>query len=156
MASEGKKLSLTLIVSLVVAALLLAGGVSYFIATKYVASQGNFASAQGKDNGVLVKVGDPKEGLIVNVGAPNSGRYLKIGVVLQLRPGSAAAKEGNALSPEEVKILDTVVYTLRSRTVEELAPANQEQLKGLIKQEVNKTLGDNRVTNVYFTYFLLQ
>lgn len=156
MANEEKKISLTLIVSLVVAALLLAGGVSYFIAAKYVAGQGNFANAKSKDDGVLVKVGDPKEGLIVNVGGPNSGHYLKISVVLRMKPGNGAAKEGNSLSPEEVKILDTVVYTLRSRKLEELSPANQEQLKELIKQEVNKSLGADRVYDVYFTYFLLQ
>lgn len=148
-----QKFSMTVIVSMVVFGLLLAGLISYFIATKIVTEKNVSASAH--EPGVFVKLGDPKEGLIINIGGVNSGRYLKIGVTLEVRPDKKA-KDAKTQSPDEVKILDTVVHTLRSQKVEDFDPAKQDQLKELIKNEVNKALGDDIVYQVYITNFILQ
>ncbi|VBB08087.1 Hypothetical protein LUCI_3352 [Lucifera butyrica] len=157
MADSEKKFPVMLVVGLVVVGLLLAGGISYFIATK-IASGGKAADAHAKhEPGVFVKLGDPKEGLIVNIGGVNSGHYLKIGIVLEMKPDKdGTPKGGNSLSPNEVKILDTVVNVLRMQKVEDFDPAKQDHLKELLKNEINKTLGQDEVYEVYITNFVLQ
>lgn len=156
MAEEGgKKFSVMLIVGLIVVGLILAGGISYFIATKVIANKGD--SKTTHEPGVYVKLGDAKDGLIVNIGGVTSGRYLKIGVILELKPDkNAAAIGGKGNSPEEIKALDAVVQLLRSQKVEDFDPAKQEHLKDAIRSEVNRALGDGRVYNVYITNFVLQ
>ncbi len=157
MAEEGgRKVSVMVIVGLIVVGLILAGGISYFIATKVITAKGEGGKA-AREPGVFMKLGDPKDGLIVNIGGVSSGRYLRIGVVLELKPdkkGQAAG--GKGASPEEIKALDATVQVLRSQKVEDFEPLRQERLKDLIKGEVNKALGDDRVYEVYITNFVLQ
>lgn len=159
MAEEGgKKFSVMLIVGLIVLGLILAGGISYFIATKVIATKSDGGGGKmAHEPGVFVKLGDAKDGLIVNIGGPTSGRYLKIGVVLELKPDKKGqAPGGKGGSPEEIKALDAVVQLLRSQRVEDYDPAKQERLKEQIKTEVNKSLGEDRVYEVYITNFVLQ
>lgn len=159
MAEEKKKTPVMLIVGILVFGLLLAGGISYFIATKIVTSN-SAKEGEGKsahhEPGVFMRLGDTKEGLILNIGGVNSGRFLKIGLILEVRPEKTEATEGKMPSPSEVKILDAVVRTLRSQKIEDFEPQKQEQLKELIKNEVNKSLGEDRVYEVYITNFVLQ
>lgn len=154
MAESAKKLSLKLIAGAVVAILILCGGISYYVVTHYFMD--NSKTVQ-REPGTFLKLGDAKDGLIVNIGSVNSGHYLKIGLVLELNPDkSTPPKEGKTLSPEEVKIQDTVLRVLRSQKPEDFEPAKQEQLKTLLRDEINSTLGRDRVYQVFITTFLLQ
>jgi flagellar FliL protein len=156
-ADGGKKFPMMLVVGMIVIGVLLAGGISYFIATKIVADKTTDKKVTQHEPGVLIKLGDPKDGLIVNIGGVNSGRFLKIGIILEVKPDkNAAPKEGKTLSAEESKILDAVIYVLRSQRIEDFDPSKQEQLKEIIKNEVNKAMGDERVYEVYITNFVLQ
>jgi flagellar FliL protein len=155
MAEGGKKFSVTLIVSLIVIGLVLAGGVSYFIATKVISSKSDGKAA--REPGVFMKLGDPKDGLIINIGGVSSGRYLKIGIVLEIKPDKKGQTTGGkAASPEEIKALDAVVQLLRSQKVEDFEPSKHERLKDMVKAEVNRAYGDDRVLDVYITNFVLQ
>jgi len=157
LADGEKKFPLILIVGMIVFGLLLAGGVSYFIATKIVADKATDHKSPQHEPGVFIKLGDAKEGLILNIGGVNSGRYLKIGIIIELKPDKKdAPKEGKLPSPTEIKVLDTVVQLLRSQKIEDFDPSKQEQLKEVIKNEVNKSLGEDRVYEVYITNFVLQ
>lgn len=157
MAEGEKKFPVLLIVGIVVVALILAGGVSYFIAMKIAGDKPGEKQVAKREPGVFVAVGDAKDGLVINVGGTSSGRYLKIGVILEVKPDkNAKPKEGKNLTAEEIKIQDTVIYVLRSMKIEDFSPQKQEQLKELLKNEVNKTLGDERVYEVYITHFVLQ
>lgn len=150
-----RKLSIGMIVGLIIVGLLLAGGISYFIATKIVADKSD--SKQSARDSVFVKVGDPKDGLIINIGGVNSGRYLKIGLTLEMKPSKKTKEaEGKTASPDEIKVVDTIVYILRSQKLEDFEPGKQDRLKELIKNEVNKALGEDRVYDVYITNFVLQ
>ncbi len=151
-----KKFPLMLIVSLVVVGLLLAGGISYFIATKIVADKGD--KKVTREPGVFIKLGDAKDGLVLNIGGVNSGRYLKIGLIVELKPTQKeAAKEGGKMpSAEEIKILDTAVHVLRSQKIEDFEPGKQEALKETLKSRVNEALGQDRVYEIYITNFVLQ
>ncbi len=155
MAEGGRKFSVTLIVSLIVVGLVLAGGVSYFIATKVTG--GRTEGRAGREPGAFIKLGDAKDGLIINIGGVSSGRYLKIGIVLELRPDrKGQTPGGKTASPEEIKALDAVVQLLRTQKVEDFEPAKQERLKELVKAEVNRAYGEDRVMDVYITNFVLQ
>lgn len=144
------------IVIFVVIGLLLAGGISYFIANKIVADRSSTNKAV-KEPGILMKLGDPKDGLIVNIGGLNSGRYLKIGIVLDIVPNTKSEnKENKSISSDEVKILDTVVHILRSQKIEDFDPSKQDKLKSLIMAELNNVLGTNRINQVFITNFVLQ
>jgi flagellar FliL protein len=157
MAEGKKKFPLVMIISFVVIGLLLAGGVSYFISTKIVAGKAAVEDKQTHEPGDFIKLGDPKDGLILNLNGGGSGRFLKVGIILEIKPNpKAPPKEGKNLSPEEIKITDTVVTLLRSQKIEDFDPTKQDKLKELIKSEVNKTLGEDRVYDVYITNFVLQ
>jgi flagellar FliL protein len=152
-----KKFPLMLIVGMVVFGLVLAGGISYFIATKIVADKSGAVQMARHEPGHMVKMGDAKDGVVVNVGGVNSGRFLKMGLILEVRPDkNAAAAEGKGVSPDEIKMQDVVLHVLRSQKVEDFDPAKQEQLKEMIKSEVNKALGSDRIYDVYITNFVLQ
>lgn len=156
MAEEEKKKSpVPLIAALVVIGLILAGGISYYIATKVMVT--GVERMQARDPGVFVKLGDPKEGIIVNVGGVKSGRFLKVGIVLEVNPArDQAILDGKVLPAAETKILDAVLQVLRSQKVEDFDPNKQEELKTLIKDELNKVIGEGFVYEVYITNFVLQ
>ncbi|EIW18205.1 MULTISPECIES: flagellar basal body-associated FliL family protein [Pelosinus] len=159
MADGQKKFPMMLMVGMIVFGLLLAGGISYFIATKIVADKAVDKKSSQREPGVFVKLGDAKDGLLINIGGASSGRYLKIGLIVELRPdkkATTAAATGKMPSPEEIKLADTAVYVLRSLKIEDFDPLKQEQLKELLKNEINKSFGDDRVYDVYITNFVLQ
>ncbi|MDU4959900.1 MAG: flagellar basal body-associated FliL family protein [Sporomusaceae bacterium] len=156
MAEGEKKISTVMIAVMVVVGLALAGGISYFIATKTVGDQ-NVKQVIVRGPSTLMKLGDPKEGLIVNIGGVNSGRYLKISVIAEIaQDKNQQESAGKSPSSEEIKMLDTVIHTLRSLKPDEFEPAKQENLKDLLKQEMNKKLGEERVYNVYITNLVVQ
>lgn len=158
MADGDKKFPMIMIAGMIVVGLLLAGGISYFIATKIVSDKGSDKTAASQhEPGVFMKLGDLKDGLIINIGGLNSGRYLKIGMILELKPDKkAVAATGKLPSPDEIKILDTAVTVLRSQKIEDFDPLKQEQLKELVKNEINKVFGEEKVYEVYITNFVLQ
>lgn len=151
-----KKMSMMVMIILIVVGLILAGGISYLIATRVVSDKTVEKKTQ-HEPGQFIKLGDAKDGLILNIGGVNSGRYLKIGLIVELKSDKKTApKEGKLPSPDEIKIMDTVVYVLRSQKIEEFDPSKQDQLKEMIKNEINKSLGEERVYDIYITNFVLQ
>lgn len=152
---EKKKFPVVTVAILLVVGLILAGGVSYFIATKVMSD--SVEKMSKRDPGVFVKLGDPKDGIIVNVGGVKSGRFLKLGLVLEMNPAKDTVfSEGKIVPSAEAKILDTVLQLLRAQKVEEFDPLKQQQLKEMIKIEVNKSVGESSVYDVYITNFVLQ
>ena len=152
---EQKKSKMGMIIGLIVVGLLLASGVSYFVATRIMGDKTTVVVKH--EPGVMVKLGDPKEGMIVNVGGVNSGRYLKIAVALEVAANKNAPKDAKAVNPDEIIIQDTVIQFLRAQKVEQFAPEKQGELKDNIRKAVNAALGGgDKVYNVYFTNFVLQ
>lgn len=150
-----KKFPVLMVVGLIVVGLILASGVSYFIATKVIADTAGKAAV--RDPGIFVKLGDPKDGIIVNVGGVKSGRFLKIGIVLELNPEQKELfADGKILPNAETKILDSVLQVLRGQKMEDFDPAKHENLKSMIKEEVTKTIGEDVVYEVFITNFVLQ
>ena len=156
--AEKKKSPIIIIVVLVLVGLILAGGISYFVATKILSNSiSDDGAARYHDPGVFIKLGDAKEGLLVNVGGVKGGHFLKVGIVLEMNPGKQDnIKEGKINPVAETKMLDTVIQILRSEPLDGFDAQKQEALKDKIKVEVNHTLGEGSVYNVYITSFVLQ
>lgn len=156
--AEKKKSPIIIIVVLVLVGLILAGGISYFVATKILSNSiSDDGAARYHDPGVFIKLGDAKEGLLVNVGGVKGGHFLKVGIVLEMNPGKQDnIKEGKINPVAETKMLDTVLQILRSEPLDGFDAQKQEALKDKIKVEVNHTLGEGSVYNVYITSFVLQ
>ena len=139
-----------LIIFVIILTVAVAGGVSYFVMTK---ASDNTVSKPA--NGVMFKLGDPKEGLIINVGN-NNLHYAKMYVVLELNPSKFKATEGRELNPEAVKISDAAIRALKSRTLQDYDPSKQDDLRKIVRDEANQILGDNIIMNVYFTGLVVQ
>lgn len=156
--AEKKKSPIIIIVVLVLVGLILAGGISYFVATKILSNSiSDDGAARYHDPGVFIKLGDAKEGLLVNVGGVKGGHFLKVGIVLEMNPDKQDnIKEGKINPVAETKMLDTVLQILRSEPLDGFDAQKQEALKDKIKVEVNHTLGEGSVYNVYITSFVLQ
>lgn len=156
MAEEEKKKPPVVVIAIVlVLGLVLAGGISYFIANKVMVD--SVEKLSKRDPGVFVKLGDAKDGIIVNVGGVKGSHYLKVGIVLEMNPANEASmKEGQILPSAEAKILDIVLQLLRSRSIDEFEPDKQERLKELIKEEITKAFGEHSIYEVYITNFVLQ
>jgi len=154
-AAAGKKIS-SLVIGLIVACLILAGGIGYFIYAKMTGEE--VEEHTRREPGVLVKLGDPRDGLILNVGGTSSGRYLKIGVIVELRPDKKDnyGGDGKSVTVGQAKILDAVTHLLRSRKIEDFEPNKQDELKESIKKEITHQIGEDRVYDVYITNFILQ
>ncbi|MBP2650221.1 MAG: flagellar basal body-associated protein FliL [Firmicutes bacterium] len=150
---EKKGFPIMMVAAILVICCALAGGISYFVVTKFTTTE----KVVAREPGTMVKIGDAKDGLILNIGGLSSGRFLKIGVTLEIKTDTKAQESaGKTQSPDEIKIQDAVVCVLRSQKLEDFEPAKQEHIKELIKNEVNKALGKDVVMDVYITNFVLQ
>ena len=163
-----KKLPTTaiLIAVLVVVGLALAGGISFFVATKLigdVAANNNNGGGGGggefrhSDPGVFVKLGDAKEGILVNVGGAKANKFLKTSIIIEVNPEKKEIiAEGKMMPMAETVVLDTTMQILRSSSIEEFDADKQDDLKKKIKDQLNQKLGMGSIYDVYITSFLLQ
>lgn len=154
MAEGEKKIPIVVIAIIGVLLLLMAGGISYFIAS-YIAGD-KIQAGKSYEPGKLFKVGDSKDGLIVNIGGGNTAHFVKTSIILELRPSKNDAKESKGLNHEEVKMADAVVRVLRAQKVEDFDAGKQDTIREKIKTEVNSALGEEKVMHVYITSFVLQ
>ncbi|WP_196594657.1 flagellar basal body-associated FliL family protein [Pectinatus sottacetonis] len=152
-----KKKPVVLILVMVLIGLALAGGISYFVTTKIV-SKSHVSAPIKREPGIFVKVGDPKDNsMVVNVGGVKSGRYLKIGIVLEMNPADEINfKDGKMTEPAKAKVLDAILRTLRGQQLDQFDAANEGKLKEAMKKEINASIGESSVYNVYITSFVLQ
>lgn len=93
--------------------------------------------------------------MVVNLADTREPHYLKTKIVLEVTgPVVATEGEGGGASP---KMRDAVIAALSSRTFNELlTPDGKNSLKESIKTAVNKTFGEQKVTDVFFSDFAMQ
>lgn len=100
------------------------------------------------------------EEFVVNLVDRDEPRYLKVDMTLEVegREESEGGGEGEAAeSPEEAKVRDTIITVLtRKSYTEMLAKDGKERLKAELKTELNKTLENIKVHDIYFTSFAMQ
>jgi len=95
----------------------------------------------------------PLDPFIVNLSDAQGQRYLK--AVVQLETDNPAAEaEINTKLPQ---VRDEILMILSNKTFDDVASvAGKRMLKREIAQAVNRYLVEGRVTNVYFTEFVVQ
>ncbi|MHB1159368.1 MAG: flagellar basal body-associated FliL family protein [Chloroflexota bacterium] len=107
---------------------------------------------------------------VVNLADPNGRRYLKIGLSIEFTTGAAEFKKASAdqrkekqaefereLAPRAPLIEDAIITILAARTAGDLStPEGKQRLKTDLKDSLNRMLGGDQVSNVYFTQFVMQ
>ena len=104
--------------------------------------------------------------LIVNPAGSGGRRYLKVAATIELaaepaKKGKKAAKEGEAEGAggglQDAQIRDLLIRELSARTLDELTdPVTKEEMRQGILDGLAPIFGSRRVTNVYFTEYVVQ
>jgi flagellar protein FliL len=102
--------------------------------------------------------------LIVNPASTGGRRYLKLAAAIEVRMGKKKGKakaegaEGKGeASLQEAQIRDLLIRELSARTLEELTdPTAKEEMRQTILAGLNDLLGQGKVTNLYFTEYVVQ
>jgi flagellar FliL protein len=106
--------------------------------------------------------------LIVNPAGSGGRRYLKVAAAIELEAEHAkkgnqkeAAKGGEAGGAggglQDAQIRDLLIRELSSRTLDELTdPVTKEEMRQGILDGLSVVFGARRVTNVYFTEYVVQ
>ncbi len=107
---------------------------------------------------------------VVNLADAGGRRYLKIALSLEFTTGAAEFRKAGpeerkvkqaefekVLAPQAPLIDDAVITVLAARTSGDLStPEGKQKLKVDIKDTLNRLLGGEQVSNVYFTQFVMQ
>lgn len=95
----------------------------------------------------------PLESMVTNLAEPDSDRYLK--ATMQLRIKSEAAKP--EVEAHLVPIRNQILLYLSSLTIGDLSGAdNKRAIQKRVKRIANEAMPSSRVTQVYFTEFVIQ
>ncbi len=144
---RGKSLIVIIIVMLLLGAV---GGVAFM---KFGVNKQGKAS-HGPEPTTTMQMGE----MVVNLADSKEPHYLKTKIVLEVK-GTGGGGHGHGGGAEEAspKIRDAVIAVLSARTFGELlTPEGKTALKESIKKTVNESLGEERVTNVFFSDFAMQ
>jgi flagellar FliL protein len=140
-----KKLLLFLVIGLVI--VVLAGSVIAVFST--------FKGGKGKE-----KERSPKETVIysmepivVNLFDPTGKRYIQIRLALELKD----KKMEEEIKINEPKIKDVIISTLSTKTPEDvLQPEAKDLIKNELLQKINSALGEEAISNIYITQYIVE
>jgi flagellar FliL protein len=140
-----KKLLLFLVIGLVI--VVLAGSVIAVFST--------FKGGKGKE-----KERSPKETVIysmepivVNLFDPTGKRYIQIRLALELKD----KKMEEEIKINEPKIKDVIISTLSTKTPEDvLQPEAKDLIKTELLQKINSALGEEAISNIYITQYIVE
>lgn len=108
--------------------------------------------------------------MVVNLSDPGGRRYLKIAMSVEFTTGAAEFRKAVAeerklkqaefeksLAPQQPLIEDTIITVLAARTTSDIAtPEGKQKLKTDLKDSLNRVLGGEQVSNIYFSQFVTQ
>ena len=149
------KMSIVIGVVLAILGIVLAGGISFFVAAKIAGDRQPVTVIVKREPGQLVKIGDPKDGVVVNIGGI-TGRYLKILMTLEVEPTKDETGKLLITPQDEMKINDSIIRFLRSQKIDAFVAERQDELKAAIKKDLNEALAADRVLAVYITNAVIQ
>ncbi|MGC8718977.1 MAG: flagellar basal body-associated FliL family protein [Thermodesulforhabdaceae bacterium] len=150
---KSSKMKLIILLLIVVIAL---GGGGFFAYTKF------FKKPKGEEAGheksqktekaqqaILYKM----DTFLVNLADPGGKRYLKLTMELELDN----KKVEEEITKETSRIRDVILTVLSSKTFDDISTLPGKQtLKKELMTKVNASLKNGKVTNIYFTEFLIQ
>lgn len=95
----------------------------------------------------------PLEGMVTNLADPDSDRYLKVS--MQVRITSSAAKA--EVEAHLVPVRNQILLYLSSLTIADTSGAeNKRNIQKRVKRIANEAMPTSRITQVYFTEFVIQ
>ncbi len=151
-----KKSNLILFIGLGVGLLLLAGG-GFFAYTKFLAPQPEVTDeqveAEPKESKEAIGQMYALDPFVVNLADPKGKRYLKVRMELELESEEALEK-AEKIKP---KLRDLVIMMLTSLSFEEvMTPEGKIGIRDELVDRFNLVLKPDRITNLYFTEFVVQ
>jgi flagellar protein FliL len=151
--SRSKLLLVTILGLLIV---LLAGG-GFFAYTILLAPQGADHAAGLKAEAEIKQrlMGEmyPLEVFVVNLLDPRGKRYLKVQLEMELQSPEAVERAAR----KTPKLRDTVIMMLTNLTFEDvMSPEGKIRIRDELLQRFNQDMRPDRVTNIYFTEFVVQ
>ena len=107
------------------------------------------ASDDGEGHGPLLAL----ESMVTNLADPDTDRYLK--VTMQVRITSEAAKA--EVESHLVPVRNQILLYLSSLNIEDVSGAdNKRAIQKRVKRIANEAMPTSRITQVYFTEFVIQ
>lgn len=147
---EGKK-KLLIFVFLGILIISIAGAGVFLILGKKGEEEKGGASKKAKEKAQAVYI--DFEPIIVNLLDPTGKRYLQVRLSLEV-PDKKAEEE---LKKKEAVIKDTIISTLSGKTVEEvIVPEAKEKIKQELLGKINQALGEEIITNIYITQYIVE
>lgn len=150
-------LNIKLIAIVAVLVVVLAMGMAYGVAKLVMSSiapstttgQGQVGDKSSTEVGALFDVGE----YVANISSESGPRIVKVKITFDLTDETM----NEEITSKLPKVQDTILTILRSKTAEEVQdPKTTQQLKDEIKDKTNEFITKGRISNVYFTYFILQ
>lgn len=159
-AKDGKKKSPVMLIGILAGVLVLLLGGSFFLVTKLTAQpaaetgEGEGHGQKESKSGKHAKVGKYEvKDLVLNTGDGSSSRFVKISLALEFDD----LKLEKELEEKEYRVRDLLINLVAHRTAAELASAEvRDELRGQILDELNGTIGEGHITEVFFSDFIIQ
>jgi flagellar FliL protein len=160
---ENKSISMKKLLKIGLPVVLIQIVVAYFVVGKFVV-------ANDQPHGAETKIEDKKEevdkrhsgeepvlfvmkDIVVNPAGTNGLRFLLTTIAIEADSKEAVA----SLQKREVQVSDIVITILSSKTLADLDDSSyREALRKQILKELNKILAVGKLTNVYFSKFVIQ
>lgn len=143
---KGKGLIIGIVIFVIVA--LIASGVSVMLVMMH---KGEKAPKVEKPKpGILVPLSGE---IIVNLAEAGGRRYLKVNAALEVDSEKTAVEVGLRMA----QIRDLIIVILRQKTVEKISEKEGiDKVRSEIIAGINRCLSEGRVSNLYFTDFVVQ
>lgn len=92
--------------------------------------------------------------VIINPSGTRGKRFLRLGLALETKDGPLVIDE---LTTRTAQIRDLIIRQFTARTLDELSdPVVREEIRLSCIDEINAHLGGGKITNIYFTDYVLQ
>lgn len=125
--------------------------IGFFVASKFLMSD----TEKKEETPATETMGEvfPIETIVVNIANTHATRYLRAGVTLETSDKKAIKELELRLS----QITDILIMILSNKELDDLIDsAGKNQIRREILDKVNAKLTDGKITNVYFTEFVIQ
>jgi flagellar protein FliL len=134
-------------------AIMLLGGGGFFAYTKFMALQADEAEKDSLSDRREVGEMYALEPFVVNLMDPRGKRYLKVQIEIELRSPEAVERAART----NPKLRDTVIMMLTNLTFEDvMTPEGKILIRDELLQRFNQDMRPDRVSNIYFTEFVVQ
>lgn len=95
--------------------------------------------------------------IILNPAGTQGRRFLRLGVALEVAAGEAGAAAMSELETRKAQVRDLLILEFSQRTLDELTDLTvREELRVACVQKLNAILVKGRISNLYFTDYVLQ